>query len=106
VTALSDAQHLALVARAAPTQVPPSELTDGIRNASTALRTILETHAEDRDALVDALRGLLAEGAPGARSRRYEYGWDCVLSDVEYVLENDRHTIAELLDSFNQKGRP
>lgn len=93
---ISDVQHLALVAAATFTGPANARFTEGVRDASAALRKILEAHAEDRDGLEAALRAYLADG-PASDSDDYERGGEVVHSDVEFVLDGDRHTIAELL---------
>ena len=101
---ISDTQHLALVARAVFDGPATGRFMKGVRDASTALRKILEEHREDRSALETALRAYLADG-PATDSDDYDRGGECVHSDVQYVLDNDRHTIAELLDTLNPEGR-
>lgn len=98
---ISDVQHLALVAAAAGEEWRAGQpyigrFARGLQDARTALRKILEAHAENRDTLETALRAYLAEGA-ALDSDDYERGGECVHSDVEFVLDNDRFTIAELL---------
>jgi hypothetical protein len=98
---ISDVQHLALVAAAAGEEWRAGQpyigrFARGMQDAQTALRKILEAHAEDRDGLETALRAYLAEG-PALDSDDYDRGGECVHSDVEYVLDGDRYTIADLL---------
>jgi len=99
---ISDTQHLALVARATFDGPANGRFMKGMRDASSALRKILEEHRDDREALEVALRAYLANG-PATDSDDYDRGGECVHSDVEYVLADDRHTIAELLDTLNPK---
>ncbi len=100
---ISDVQHLALVACASFTGPAHDRFTKGRRDASAALRKILEAHAEDRDGLEAALRAYLADGW-ASDSDDYERGGECVHSDVEFVLDGDRYTIAELLDTLTTEG--
>ena len=97
---ISDTQHLALVARAMFDGPATGRFMKGVRDASNALRKILEEHRDDRDALETALRAYLATG-PAWDSEAYEEGGECVHSDVQYVLDNDRFTITELLATLN-----
>jgi len=106
---ITDVQHLALVACAMGEEWKAGQpyigrFARGLQDAKTALRKILETHAEDRTALESALRAYLAEG-PALDSDDYERGGECVHSDVEFVLEGDRFTIAELLATLTPEGR-
>ena len=100
---ISDTQHLALVARAMFDGPANGRFTKGVRDASNALRKILEEHRDDREALETALRAYLAAG-PAMDSDDYDEGGECVHSDVQFVLDGDRFTIAELLGTLNPEG--
>jgi hypothetical protein len=106
---ISDVQHLALVARATGEEWKPGQpyigrFARGVQDAETALRKILEAHAENRDGIEAALRAYLAEG-PALDSDDYDDGGTCVHDDVRGVLDNDRDTIAELLTTLTE-GQP
>jgi hypothetical protein len=103
---ITDVQHLALVARATGVEWKAGQpyigrFARGLQDAQTALRKILEAHAENRDGLESALRAYLADG-PALDSDDYERGGECVHSDVEFVLDGDRFTIAELLGTLTE----
>lgn len=101
---LLDDQIRALRARAAFTGTAPDRFTKGVRDASAALAKILDAHPNEHGELYNALRAYLAEG-PAWDSDDYQDGGECVHSDVEFVLDGDRYTIAELLDTLDPEGR-
>lgn len=100
---ITEAQHLALAACAVFNEPAHDRFTEGVRDACAALRKILEERGEDRAGLETALRAYLPTSlAPDGGD--YQWGMECVHSDVQYVLDDDPHTIAELLGTLNTEG--
>lgn len=101
---LTDRQVSALRARAAlqkTRRTPPARWwSRGVSDAQSALAKILDAHPNEHGELYNALRAFLAEG-PAWDGQDYYDGSQNVHSDVGFVLDGDRHTIAELLATLD-----
>ncbi len=97
---LTDRQIAALRVRAAlqkTRKTPPARwFSRGVFDAQNTLAKILDAHPNEHGELYNALRAYLVEG-PAWDGDDYQAGAEAVHSDVEFVLDGDRFTIAELL---------